>query len=291
MKMFEALRVSRNLRFVSTAVLLCAPLPLLAQTATPAAPTAPATESKEYVPVSGQAGKDSVWVPSPVSTVERMLDIAKLTPRDFVVDLGSGDGRNVILAAKRGARGLGVEFNPDLVELSKRNATKEGVAHLAQFVQGDMFAADFSKATVLALFLLPDNLRKLEPKFRQLRPGTRIVANTFGIDGWTPEQEVNITGDCTAWCKVLLYIVPASVAGSWRGGADRFEIAQSAQSISGAVVREGKSVQLENGLIHGVQIRFTVAGARYAGTLKGNRIEGTVNSGGQRKSWSVSKAI
>src|SRR5262245_29376794 len=132
------------------------------QTQTPPAPG-------PYEPKVGQAGKDVVWVPSPETTVERMLDVAKVTPQDFVVDLGSGDGRNVIAAAKRGARALGVEYNPDMVELSKRNAQKAGVADKAQFVQGDMYAAEFNQATVLALFLLPENLNKLRAKFADLK--------------------------------------------------------------------------------------------------------------------------
>ena len=159
-----------------------------AQTATTQTQTPP--PQGVFEPKVGQAGKDVVWVPSPESTVEKMLDVAKVTPQDFVVDLGSGDGRNVIAAAKRGARALGVEYNPDMVELSKRNAAKAGVSEKASFVQGDMYAAEFSQATVLALFLLPDNLTKLRDKFAALKPGTRIVANTFGIEDWTADETV-----------------------------------------------------------------------------------------------------
>ena len=122
-----------------------------------------AAAAEPYKPVPGQKGKDVVWIPSPDAMVEKMLDLAKVTPQDFVIDLGSGDGRNVIAAAKRGARALGVEYNPDLVELSKRNAAAEGVADKAAFVQGDMFAADISQATALILFLIPQNLEKLAP--------------------------------------------------------------------------------------------------------------------------------
>src|SRR5256885_2199880 len=142
------------------------------------------TPQESFQPVVGQEGKDVVWVPTPQALVEKMLDMARVTPQDYVVDLGSGDGRNVIAAAKRGARALGVEFNPSMVDFSQRNAAKHGVADKATFVQGDMYEADISQATVLALFLLPENLRKLTPKFLALRPGTRIVANHFGIEGW-----------------------------------------------------------------------------------------------------------
>src|SRR5688572_17761580 len=146
------------------------------------------TAEKPFEPVVGQEGKDVIWVPTPYALVEKMLDMAKVTPRDFVVDLGSGDGRNVIAAAKRGARALGVEYNPKMVELSRRIAATEGVADKATFVEGDMFEADISQATVLALFLLTDNLNKLAPRFLTLRPGTRIVSNGFEITGWTADD-------------------------------------------------------------------------------------------------------
>src|SRR5262249_30791614 len=124
-----------------------------------------------YQPTIGQDGKDVVWAPTAPVVVEQMLDVAKVTPQDFVIDLGSGDGRNVIAAAKRGARGLGVEFNPDLVELAKQLAAQAGVADKAKFVEGDMYEADLTPATVLALYLLPRNLERLLPKFLDLKPG------------------------------------------------------------------------------------------------------------------------
>ena len=136
-----------------------------------------------YEPTPGQAGKDVVWVPTPQELVEKMLDMAKVTPQDIVIDLGSGDGRNVIAAAKRGARAFGFEFNPEMVALSRRKAQEAGVADRATFIEGDMYEADISKATVLALFLLPSNLDKLAPKFLALRPGTRMVNNTFQVTG------------------------------------------------------------------------------------------------------------
>jgi SAM-dependent methyltransferase len=166
-------------------------------------------QQQTYVPEVGQEGKDVIWVPSPPEVIERMLDVAKVTPADFVVDLGSGDGRMVIAAAKRGARALGVEFNPDMVELSRRLAAEAGVADKATFVQGDMYEADFSKATVLALFLLPRNLEQLRPKMQALAPGSRIVLNTFSIPGWNPDFTERIPGQCASWCTVHFYVVPA----------------------------------------------------------------------------------
>ena len=168
----------------------------------------PLAAQQPFTPKVGQEGKDSVWVPTSPELIEKMLDMAKVTADDFVIDLGSGDGRMVIAAAKRGARALGVEFNPDMVKLSRQNAADAGVAARATFVEGDMFEADISKATVLALFLLPDNLRRLEPKFRALRPGTRIVVNTFGITDWTPEATETLTENCMSWCTAMLYRVP-----------------------------------------------------------------------------------
>ena len=163
---------------------------------------------QDFKPTSGQPGKDAVWVPTSPALVEKMLDVAKVTPDDYVIDLGSGDGRMVIAAAKRGARALGVEYNPDMVALSRRLAQEAGVSDRATFVQGDMFEADISKATVLALFLLPENLTRLEPKFRALRPGTRIVVNTLGIPGWKPDVTEEITENCSNWCVAMLYRIP-----------------------------------------------------------------------------------
>lgn len=169
----------------------------------------PAAAQQIYKPEVGQQGKDVVWVPTSAELVEKMLDLAKVGPSDFVVDLGSGDGRNVIAAAKRGARALGVEYNPDMVTLSQRLAAEAGVSDKATFVQGDMFEADFSEATVLALFLLPDNLERLKPKFNKLKPGTRIVLNTFGVPGWKPDVTEQVQGECNSWCTALLYTLPA----------------------------------------------------------------------------------
>jgi ubiquinone/menaquinone biosynthesis C-methylase UbiE len=159
-------------------------------------------------PEVGQPGKDAVWVPTSPELVEKMLDMAKVTADDFLIDLGSGDGRMVIAAARRGARAVGVEFNPELVQLSRLRASEAGVAERATFVEGDMFEADISKATVLALFLMPDNLRRLEPKFRALTPGTRIVVNTFGIPDWKPDATETLVENCTRWCTAMLYRVP-----------------------------------------------------------------------------------
>jgi hypothetical protein len=159
-------------------------------------------------PYVGQPGKDVVWVPTPPTLVDRMLELAKVGPKDYVIDLGSGDGRNVIAAAKLGARALGVEYDSNLVHLSRKYAAEAGVADRARFIEGDMFEVDISKATVLALFLLPDNLARLKPKFERLRPGTRIVTNGYQIAGWEAAETAVAGGDCAPWCNAYLYIVP-----------------------------------------------------------------------------------
>ena len=241
--------------------------------------------SGQYEPKVGQAGKDVVWVPSPESTVEKMLDVAKVTPQDFVVDLGSGDGRNVIAAARRGARALGVEFNPDLVELSRSNAAKAGVSDKATFVQGDMYAAEFPQATVLALFLLPTNLLKLRDKFAALEPGTRIVANTFGIEDWTADETVTIDGDCMSWCTVLLYYVPARIEGTWQTPNGPLTITQKYQTISGSL----GSASIENGRVRGTEVTFTVSGVSYSARAAGNTMTGMSKTGGIEAAWRATR--
>jgi SAM-dependent methyltransferase len=246
---------------------------------------------EEFKPVVGQAGKDVVWVPTPQAVVDKMLDMARLTPQDLVVDLGSGDGRNIITAAKRGARGRGVEYNPDMVALSRRNAAQEGVADRASFVQGDMFAADFSDATALALFLLPDNLAKLRDKFLALRPGTRIVANTFWIEGWEPDEQQELPDfECENWCKAMLFIVPARVEGTWRHAQGELTITQQFQKISGTLGTGGRLTPIANGALRGDQIRFTADGAEYTGRVNGERIEGTVTSDGRTTAWTATRS-
>jgi hypothetical protein len=229
---------------------------------------------KPYEPVVGQAGKDVVWVPTPPALVEKMLDMAKVTPQDFVMDLGSGDGRNIIAAAKRGARALGVEYNDEMVKLSQGNAAKEGVSDKARFVQGDMYEADISQATVLALFLLTENLNKLTSKFLQMKPGTRIVANGFGIDGWDADETGRADGDCGSWCTAYLFIVPARVEGTWRMPQGQLTLQQKFQKLSGALDMGGTSMPIADGRLRGDLISFTVGGASYIGRVSGDSMQG-----------------
>lgn len=238
-----------------------------------------------YVPTEGQEGKDVVWVPTPYVLVEKMLDMARVTRDDYVIDLGSGDGRNVIAAARRGARALGVEYNPDMVKLSRQNAAKAGVADKAIFVEGDMFEADISGATVLALFLLSENMEPLIPKFLGLRPGTRIVVNGYTIDGWSPDETATLTRnrgnpaqDCGDWCTAHLYIVPAQVAGTWRvaQGERNLELTltQNFQMLTGSLSSGDRRARIVNGRLDGDRISFTANGVNYAGRVRGGEIMG-----------------
>jgi precorrin-6B methylase 2 len=216
-----------------------------------------------------------------------MLDLAKVSPADVVMDLGSGDGRNIIAAAKRGARAIGVEFNPQMVELSRQNAVKAGVADKATFIEGDMYEADISKASVLALFLLPGNLEKLTPKFLDMKPGSRIVDNTFAIPGWEADVTEQLETDCTTWCTALLWIVPAKVQGTWRLADGELALQQQYQMISGTLETTGGSAQIEGGRLRGEEITFSAGGNQYTGRVNGDRIEGVVKSAAGDRPWSA----
>lgn len=250
---------------------------------------APASaQQSTFKPEVGQAGKDVVWVPTPAVMVERMLDLAKVTPRDYVIDLGSGDGRNVIAAAKRGANALGVEFNPDMVTLSKRLANDAGVNGKAEFVQGDMFLADISKADVMALFLLPSNLLRLRDKFYQLRPGSRIVSNTFSIQDWEADETVTID-DCEQWCTALLYIVPAKIGGTWRVGSDVLELKQEFQMLSGTLTSGGQSTPVF-GFLKGTDLTLKAGTRAISAKVDGtNRIEGTLTDGATKANFRATR--
>jgi precorrin-6B methylase 2 len=234
-----------------------------------------AQAQKKYEPSVGQEGKDVVWVPTPQVVVDKMLDMAKLTPRDFVIDLGSGDGRTVITAAKRGARALGIEYNPEMVELSKRNAEKEGVTDRASFVKADLFETDFSKATVITMFLLPEINLKLRPKILRLKPGTRIVSNTFTMGEWQADETAELAGSggCeNSWCTALLWIVPARVAGTYRLPQGDLTLKQQFQMLSGSLRTEGKTFALR-GRVNGEEVAFKAGGREYRGRFDGKQLE------------------
>jgi SAM-dependent methyltransferase len=229
----------------------------------------------DYTPSVGQEGKDVVWVPTPQVVVDKMLDMAKMTPSDYVIDLGSGDGRTVITAAKRGAHAVGIEYNPDMVALSKRNAEKEGVTERATFMKADLFESDFSKASVITMFLLPDINLKLRPKILGLKPGTRIVSNTFTMGDWTPDETATVdtsAGCSSSWCTALLWIVPARVAGTWKVPQGEVTLKQNFQMLSGTLRTGGKTLALE-GKVRGDDVAFTAGGREYHGKVNGKRLE------------------
>jgi SAM-dependent methyltransferase len=248
-------------------------------------------QGKEYQPVERQDGKDVIWLPTAQALVDKMLDMAKVTPKDYVIDLGSGDGRTVISAAKRGARALGVEFNPDMVALSKRNAAKEGVSDQAQFIQGDLFGADFSQASVLTLFLLPEINYQLRPKILNMKPGTRVVSNTFDMSEWIADQTDTVEDKqkCPEYCTVLLWIVPAKVEGAWKLPQGELVLEQNFQMISGRLNSGAEMVLIKDGRLSGDEIKFTAGGAQYSGRVSGNVMQGTLKSGEKTAEWRATR--
>ena len=238
--------------------------PALAQL--PPAPT-------PYVPEIAMPGKDVVWVPTPQIVVDKMLDMAKVTKDDLVMDLGSGDGRLVITAAKRGARAIGVEYNPDLVELSKRNAQQEGVADRATFVKADLFETDFSAASVITTFLLREINIKLRPKILALKPGTRVVSNSFSMGDWKADETVVLTAEsgCTGYCTALFWIVPARVTGIYKLPQGELTLHQKYQELSGTLRTADKALPVK-GKVVGEEISFRAGGRVYRGRMDGKKL-------------------
>jgi hypothetical protein len=225
-----------------------------------------------YEPRVGQAGKDVVWVPTPQVLVDKMLDLAGVTRDDYVIDLGSGDGRTVITAAKRGARAHGIEYNAHMVELSRRNAEKEGVNGGATFEQADLFRSDFSKASVVTMFLLPSINLKLRPKILELAPGTRVVSNSFTMGEWKPDETANVSEGCSSWCTAHLWIVPAKVEGTWKLPQGELTLRQEFQMLSGTLRTEGGTVPVQ-GRVRGTELALQAGGIEYRGSANGERIE------------------
>lgn len=253
-------------------------------TAQPAAkPAAAAGTQEEYVPDVGQDGKDVIWVPTPQTLVDKMLDMAKVTPKDRLMDLGSGDGRTVITAAQRGLTAQGIEYNPDLVELSRRNAQRAGVADRATFVAADLFQTDLSKADVITMFLLSTINEKLRPTLLQLPPGTRVVSNTFRMGDWEPDAAETVTQDCSTYCTALLWIVPAKVEGKWVVDGQTLQLTQHYQMLSGKL----GSADISDARLNGNAISFSANGVRYTGEVNGKTMSGTAAGKGN---WSARRS-
>ncbi len=268
----------RAMRRVCLALLLGA-VAVGAQAQTPVA--------EEYKPTVGQDGKDVVWVPSPQALVDKMLDMAKVTTADFVMDLGSGDGRTVITAAKRGVRAMGVEYNPDLVALSRRNAAAAGVADKATFVHADIFQTDISKATVITLFLLPDLNVRLRPTILALKPGTRVVSNSFRMGDWEPDESLEL--GCDTWCTAFFWVVPAKVEGAWRLGGGELTLNQTYQKLTGRLKTASGMSLIANGKMRGDEISFSANGSEYRGRVTDKTMEGTVTAADRAGTWKATR--
>ncbi len=238
-------------------------------------PAAAATAPSPFEPRVGQSGKDVVWVPSPQALVDRMLDMAKLTPKDFLMDLGSGDGITVITAAKRGARAMGIEYEPQMVELSKKNAQAAGMADRATFMKADLFETDLSKADVITMFLLPSINMRLRPTILELKPGTRVVANTFDMEDWEADEQQNAGGNCTSWCTALLWIVPAKVQGVWQTPQGELTLTQHFQFANGTL----GGAQITDGRLRGEDFAFSAGGGKFQVKVSGTTMTGTGPAG------------
>ena len=260
-----------SLRHLGLALALVASVAVHAQQA-----EAPAKEkaATTYKPSSGMAGKDVVWVPTPQGLANKMLAMARVTPKDYVIDLGSGDGRLVITAAKRGARALGIEYNPELVELSQREARKAGVSGRAKFVKADIFESDFSQATVITMFLLRDLNLKLRPKILELKPGTRIVSNSFDMGEWKADETetVESTRCGGTWCTAHLWIVPAQIAGTYRVPQGELTLKQEFQMLTGTLRSNGQDIPVE-GKVIGREVRLAAGDRHYRGRINGKQLE------------------
>lgn len=242
-------------------------------------------------PEIGQVSKDSVWVPTPERMIHRMLQLADTTDKDVVLDLGSGDGRIPIHAAKHfGARGIGVELEKNLVELARKSAAAQGVAHKVQFVQQDLFTYDMSTATVIALYISPGVMDRLKPRFLALKPGTRVASHHFTLGDWEPDEIVRVEGRTG-----YLWVVPAQVKGDWAvsipGGDFRMRIEQSYQQIKTIGERGGRELHVIGARLRGTELRFTSFDAdghsrHFNGQVDGEAMRGA-SEGIVSKAWSA----
>jgi SAM-dependent methyltransferase len=247
------------------------------------AQTKPEHGDEVYQPTVGQAGKDVIWVPTPDALVTKMLQMAKVTKDDLVYDLGSGDGKIPIAAAKQfGAKAVGIEYNPEMAELARRNVKRAGVDGTVRIITGDIFKEDFSKADVVTMYLLPDLNVKLRPIILKMKPGTRVTSHQFHMGDWDPDEKFNVE-----YRDAYLWYVPAEVAGEWAikeesGGFEGVvSLAQRYQRVGGTITVGGKSQPLLSPTLTGDKLAFsfvdnennlravktTVAGATMSGEI------------------------
>jgi precorrin-6B methylase 2 len=243
---------------------------------------------RKFTPVEGQEGKNVPWIPTPQILVDKMLDMAEITSSDFLIDLGSGDGRLVITAAKRGTKALGIEYNPEFVALAKDNAEKAGVASMVQFEKADVFEYDFSKATVLTMFLLPELNIKLRPKILNMKPGTRIITNTFTMQDWKADETVSTDRPGDRWNKAYMWIVPAHVSGEWTmQNGNKLILEQKYQMLSGSLTENGNTIRISSGKLRGNEVTFTAGNQAFTGMVSAKKMEGSCTSGNKTIKWAA----
>lgn len=254
------------------------------------------TASASTPPEPGQVSKDSVWVTTPELMIRRLLQLADTTKDDIVIDLGAGDGRVPIYAAKHfGAHGIGIELEENLVQLGREKARRAGVAGRVRMIKQDLYEADLSKATVIYTFISPGVMDRLKPTLAALAPGTRIVSHQFTLGDWEPDEKVVVEGR-----EGYLWVVPASVEGTWRvsiAGQDfRLNLKRQYQKLTATAEREGRAVQVLGARLRGLEIRFSVfdrdgSSRNYTGRLEGGRLAGTSSGwdGRGTAAWSAAR--
>ncbi len=265
------MRLLRRLGFVVLSTLL----------ATACATTA---TDPNYKPQRGQSGKDVIWIPTPPELVEKMLTMAKVTPQDRVFDLGAGDGIIAITAAQKfKANAVGIEYNPDMAEYARRKVREAGVQDRVRIITGDIFKEDFSSATVVTMYLLPDLNLRLRPTLLKMKPGTRVVAHAFDMGEWQPDETVTAAG-----ANGYLWIVPAPVAGNWTvtlegGKTGRMVLDQTFQNVGGSITIDGRTQPLVGAKLNGDELTFQFRGegsavSTFRGRVTGDRLGGTLTT-------------
>ena len=254
----------------------------------------PAAAQKAYEPQVGQAGKDVIWVPTPDEVVDRMLRMAQVTANDLVYDLGAGNGKIAIAAGKIGARAVGIEYNPDMAKHAQGNVIAAGVTGKARIVQGDIFATDFSQATVITMYLLPNLNMKLRPTILAMRPGTRVVSHSFTMEDWEADEISSMDGR-----RAYFWVVPANVNGGWtlESGSEKNELAfeQRFQKIEGTIGLGPTQGGLRDARLRGSSISFAWVDnssvlRSYSGRVTGSRMEGSYRGdNGSEGRWTAIK--
>jgi len=240
------------------------------------------TNSADYKPKVGQEGKDVIWVPTPEGLIDKMLEAAKVSDKDTLFDLGAGDGIIAITAARKyGAKSVGIEYNPDMAQFARRKVAEAGLTDKVKIITGDIFQEDFSSATVVTLYLMPHLNMKLRPILLKMKPGTRVVSNTFTMGDWEPDETV-----FDQHWKGFFWVVPAQIEGAWvmtgmEGGPLRLNLSQSFQNIGGTLTRGGQTLALVGAKLRGDEVKFQFITPdrkvhAFSGRLEGRRLTGTV---------------